>query len=229
MSSYVPSDSISSVFSVSLSPPPSLRHSPSPTSPLARGRLPSPLSGKPLGPDDLDSPPSSPTTQTLDNEPAIPWHTDSPPLLARSNVYHIQAVDIPLYANKLRSDDASSEALNQLCLYLHDARYTKDIYAHADVDSPLHSLYNAYIHTSRLEGLASNLRNSSNSHSAFLSSQITLVQRAVAEHLLSAMHQLGMTEFVANLDRFLAEMTIYSTPSTIPSPPCPHPHRDRGS
>jgi hypothetical protein len=157
MSSYVPSDSISSISSISLSPPPSLRHSPSPTSPLARGCLPSPLSGKPLDLDDLDSPPSSPTTQTLDNEPAISWRTDFPPLPARSNVYHIQAVDVPLYANKLRWDDASSEALNKLHFYLHDARYTKDIYAHANVDSPLHSLYNAYIHTSHLEAIASNL------------------------------------------------------------------------
>jgi hypothetical protein len=131
-------------------------------------------------------------------------------------VYHIQAVDVPLYASKLRSDDVSSEALNKLHLYLHDARYTKDIYAHADVNSPLHSLYNAYIHTSCLEGIASNLQNSSDSHSAFLSSQVTLVQKAVAEHL-SAMHQLGMTEFIADLDLFLAEIIVYSTPLTIPS------------
>jgi hypothetical protein len=122
------------------------------------------------GTDDLDSPPSSPSTQTLDNEPAISWRTNSPPLPARSNVYHIQAINITLYASKLRSNDASSEALNKLRLYLHDARYTKDIYAHANVDSPLHSLYNTYIHTSRLEGIASNLRNSPDSHSAFLSS-----------------------------------------------------------
>jgi hypothetical protein len=200
MSSYVPSDSVSSVYSVSLSLPLSLRNSPSPTSLLARGHLSSPLSGKPLGPDDLESPLSSPTTQGLDNEPAIPWRTDSPLLPARSNVYHIQAVDILLYASKLRSDNASSEALNKLHLYLHDAHYTKDIYVHTDIDSPLHSLYNAYIHTSHLEGIASNLRNSPDSHSMFLSSQITLIQKAVAEHMVSAMHQLRMTEFVTNLD-----------------------------
>jgi hypothetical protein len=115
-------------------------------------------------------------------------------------VYHIQGVDVPLYASKLRSDDASSEALNKLHLYLHDARYTKDIYTHADVDSPLHSLYNVYIHTSHLKGITSNLWNSPDSHSSFLSFQSTLVQKTVAEHLLSAMHQLGMTEFVTDLD-----------------------------
>jgi hypothetical protein len=42
------------------------------------------------------------------------------------------------------------------------------------------------------------------------------------------MHQLGMTEFVADLDRFLAEMTIYSTPLAVPSSPpglsCPPLH-----
>jgi hypothetical protein len=53
----------------------------------------------------------------------------------------------------------------------------------------------------------------------FLSSQITLVQKAVAEQLLSAMHQLGMAEFVADLDWFLVEMTVYSTPLTISSSP----------
>jgi hypothetical protein len=161
MSSYVPSDSISSVSSVSVSPPPFSCYSPSPTSPLARGRLPSPLSGKPLGPSDLKSPPSSPTTQTLDNEPAISWHIDSSPLPARSNIYHIQAVDVPLYASKLRTDDASPKDLQKLCVYLQDARYTKDIYAYADVKSPLHSLYNAYVHASCLGGITFNLRNSS--------------------------------------------------------------------
>jgi hypothetical protein len=50
----------------------------------------------------------------------------------------------------------------------------------------------------------------------FLSSQITLIQKAIAEYL-SAMHQLEMTEFVADLDRFLAELTIYSTLFTVPS------------
>jgi hypothetical protein len=63
---------------------------------------------------------------------------------------------------------------------------------------------------------------------AFLSSQIALIHKAINEHLLSTIHQLRMTEFITDLDHFLAEMTLYSPPLTIPSSPpslpCPPLH-----
>lgn len=223
MSSYVHSDSISisSVSSVSLSPPPYHRNPPSPTSPLARGRLPSPLGGTPLGINDLEPPASPSLTEalTLVTNPNASWRPDSPRLPSPSRTHTVVAVDVPPSALRMRTDSPTTDDLLKLRMYLQDARLCNPVFHHTDVDSPLYSTYLAFIHVSRLTSIASGLLPSADADIAFQVSQITATRVAVEQHLLTALFQLGMLEFIVDLDRFLAESTIYSTPLTIPSSP----------
>ena len=127
-----------------------------------------------------------------------------PPVQTTSSrpVHPVEAVDLPLYAHRLRNDFPSNTELDRVALYLRDSRMAIPIAAHLDMGSPLYTLYRTYLSVSNISNVVPGIIG--RVPSLFPTQLRTLQQTALAD-LGIAMYQLGMLEFLDDLDRYLRE------------------------
>jgi hypothetical protein len=142
-----------------------------------------------------------------------PAHSPSPPEIVFSPLAltterkGIQSVDIPLYANRLRDDFPSDADVQQITKYLRDKPFALPIDAFLDVGSPLYTLRQAFLQNSCLLPLLSGM-----SPLSFSRHGTTEIIHDVEESLIITMYQLGMLEFLQDVDRYIRELAEVRPP-----------------
>ena len=124
----------------------------------------------------------------------------------------VEAVDLPQYAHRLRDNFPSDTELDRFALYLRDSRMAIPISAHLDLGSPLYALYRTYLSISNVSNVIPEMIGRVPSP---ITTQLRALQRTALADLGIAMYQLGMLEFLDDLDRFLRENTT-ATGTPVP-------------
>ena len=188
--------------SCSISSPSSLEHSSPIIKPVTRPPTPHPTAILASPPPEEDFPPTS-----LASTPSEDLHQG------------ILSVDVPIYAHRLR-DLPTQLNLDLMMDRLKDSHLASTLDAHMDIGSPLYALYKIFLQVERLDALY------------FLSTSIAQVDlwativRSIKDNLegeiLLALQQLGMPEFLEDIERYLWEITPNiirpKTPSASSSP-----------
>ena len=149
-----------------------------------------------------------------------PSDDDLPPIFLASTPSDdlhpgVTSVDVPIFAHHLQELPEQID-LDLMLDHLKDSHLASTLDAHMDIGSPLYSLYKIFMQITHLNNLYS-----TNSSIAQIALWATIT-RDVKEHLegkvLLALQQLGMLEFIADVERYLWQIapTIVQEPS-IPS------------
>ena len=187
----IDASTLSTVSSLtSNSTPPSGRTSPSST-----------LSNAGWGSQDIPSVPTPPTNHmecstTINPRPII-------------------SVDVPIYAHHLREGTLGEPERDALHSLLYSPHIHRILESHLDDNSPLWSATRIYIQVQRLRTLL-DLASSPSSIGRRCNTLHT-IQRTIQEDLFSLFHQFHMPEFVADVERYSAELTVATNPQVIPS------------
>lgn len=118
----------------------------------------------------------------------------------------ILSVDVPLHAHCLRDGTINeNEKKNALHSLLHTPHIHRALESHLDTNSPLWSVTCIYLQNQRLHTLL-NLASSPSSISRRCNT-LHVIQWTIQEDLFSLFHQLQMPNFVANIERYIRELT----------------------
>ena len=161
--------------------------------------------------DSLPTPSSPSSIQFTESRTSSPSSTEanpgwgSPPPVQTTSlrpVHPVEAVDLPLYAHRLRNDFPSDTELDHVTLYLRDSRMAIPIAAHLDMGSPLYALYRTYLSVSNISNVVPGIIGRVPS---LFPTQLRTLQQTTQANLGIAMYQLGMLEFLDDLDCYLRE------------------------
>ena len=188
--------------SCSVSSPSSLGHSSSIIEPVTRPPTPHPTAIFASPPPEEDFPPTS-----LASTPSEDLHPG------------ILSVDVPIYAHRLR-DLPTQLNLNLMMDHLKDSHLASTLDAHMDIGSPLYALYKIFLQVERLDALYS--LSTSIAQVDLWATIIRSIKDNLEGEILLALQQLGMPEFIEDVERYLWQIapnvTHPKTPSASSSP-----------
>ena len=158
------------------------------------------------------------TSRPLSTRPEAGWGSPSPPpdgfppisLATVSTPIH--SMTIPLYAHTLRDDFPDACDIKKLSEYLCSPTFALSINSFLDIGSPLYALRRAYLKNSHLRLMSTNL--SPSPQQTLLSRLVREVYLEVEGTLVMAMYQLGMLEFLEDINRYMLELSRRNSPNT---------------
>ena len=122
---------------------------------------------------------------------------------------------IPLYAHTLRDDFPDSQDIKKLSNYLRSPAFALSIDSFLDIGSPLYALRRAYLKNSHLCLMSTNI--SPSPQQTVLSRLIRELYLEIEGSLVMAMYQLGMLEFLEDIDRYMLELSRRNSPDSSSS------------
>ena len=122
---------------------------------------------------------------------------------------------VPLYAHTLRDDFPNARDIKKLSDYLRSPAFALSIDSFLDIGSPLYALRHAYLKNSHLCLMSTNL--SPSPQQTLLSRLVREVYLEVEGSLVMAMYQLGMLEFLEDIDRYMLELSQRNSPGSSSS------------
>ena len=131
------------------------------------------------------------------------------------NPHPIVSIDVPIYAHHLREGTLRESERDALHSLLYSPHIHRILESHLDDNSPLWSATRIYIQIQWLRTLL-DLASSPSSISRCCNT-LRAIQRTIQEDLFSLFHQFHMPEFVADVERYSAELTAATNPQVIPS------------
>ena len=146
------------------------------------------------------------TSHPSSTRPEVGWGSLSPmpdsfpPISLAIVPTPIHSVTIPLYAHTLRDDFPNACDIKKLSDYLRSPAFALSINSFLDIGSPLYALRRAYLKNSHLHLMSTNLFPSP--QQTLLSHLLREVYLEVEGSLVMAMYQLGMLEFLEDIDRY---------------------------
>ena len=140
--------------------------------------------------------------------------TFTPPSPAISSP--ITLVDVLTYAHPLCPDSPSPATLCTMSSHLHDPRLAVPVGSHLDINSRLWALYHINLQNQCLGNILM-LTATEESVTQCLS-LIHSIQRQIDKNLALTMFQLGMPEFLEDIDRYLRELQAIPTCTDMPYP-----------
>ena len=174
------------------------------------------------------SSPSSLTSSIIDDTsrpsstwPEAGWGSPSPapdsfpPVSLATIPTPIHSVTIPLYAHTLRDDFPDSQDIKKLSEYLRSPAFALSIDSFLDIGSLLYALRRAYLKNSHLRLMSTNI--SPSPQQTVLSRLIREVFLEIEGSLVMAMYQLGMLEFLEDIDRYMLELSRRNSPDSSSS------------
>lgn len=127
----------------------------------------------------------------------------------------ILSIDVPTYAHRLRELPTQLD-LNLMMDRLRDSRLASTLDAHMDVGSPLYALYKIFLQVEQLDALYT--LSTSIAQIDLWATMIRSIKDNLEGEILLALQQLGMPEFVADVERYLWQITPnVVNPPTTPS------------
>ena len=151
------------------------------------------------------------TSRPLSTRPEAGWGSPSPapdsfpPISLATVPTPIHSVTIPLYTHTLHDDFPDSRDIKKLSDYLHSPAFALSIDSFLDIGSPLYALWCAYLKNSHLRLMSTNI--SPSPQQTVLSRLIQEVYLEIEGSLVMAMYQLGMLEFLEDIDRYMLELS----------------------
>ena len=161
------------------------------------------------------------TSRPLSTRPEAGWGSPSPapdsfpPITLATVPTSIHSVTIPLYAHTLRDDFPDSQDIKKLSDYLRSPAFTLSIDSFLDISSPLYALHRAYLKNSHPRLMSTNV--SPSPQQTVLSRLIREVYLEIEGSLVMAMYQLGMLEFLEDIDRYMLELSRRNSPDSSSS------------
>ena len=161
------------------------------------------------------------TSRPSSTQPEAGWGSPSPtpdsfpPVSLATVLTPIHSVTIPLYAHTLRDDFPDSSDIKKLSDYLHSPAFALSIDSFLDIGSPLYALRRAYLKNSHLRLMSTNV--SPSPQQTVLSRLIREVYLEIEGSLVMAMYQLGMLEFLEDIDRYMMELSRRNSPDSSSS------------
>ena len=138
-----------------------------------------------------------------------------PPVSLATIPTPIHSVTIPLYAHTLRDNFPDSQDIKKLSEYLRSPAFALSIDSFLDIGSPLYALRRAYLKNSHLRLMSTNI--SPSPQQTILSRLIREVYLEIEGSLVMAMYQLGMLEFLEDIDRYMLELSRRNSPDSSSS------------
>ena len=138
-----------------------------------------------------------------------------PPISLATVPTPIHSVTIPLYAHTLHDDFPDARDIKKLYDYLHSPTFALSIDSFLDIGSPLYALRRAYLKNSHLRLMSTNI--SPSPQQTVLSRLIQEVYLEIEGFLVMAMYQLGMLEFLEDIDRYMLELSRRNSPDSSSS------------
>ena len=175
----------------------------------------------PSSPSSLTSSIVDDTSRPSSTRPEAGWGSPSPapdsfpPISLATIPTPIHSVTIPLYAHTLRDDFPDSQDIKKLSEYLRSPTFALSIDSFLDIGSPLYALRHAYLKNSHLRLMSTNI--SPSPQQTVLSRLIQEVYLEIEGSLVMAMYQLGMLEFLEDIDRYLLELSHRNSPDSSSS------------
>ena len=161
------------------------------------------------------------TFRPSSTRPKAGWGSPSPapdsfpPISLATVLTPIHSVTIPLYAHTLRDDFPDTHDIKKLSDYLHSLAFALSIDSFLDIGSPLYALRRAYLKNSHLRLMSTNITPSP--QQTVLSRLIRKVYLEIEGSLVMAMYQLGMLEFLEDIDRYMLELSHWNSPDSSSS------------
>ena len=147
------------------------------------------------------------TSHPSSTQPEAGWGSPSPtpdsfpPISLATIPTPIHSVTIPLYAHMLCDDFPDACDIKKLSVYLRSPAFALSIDSFLDIGSPLYALQRAYLKNSHLRLMSTNI--SPSPQQTILSCLIREVYLEIEGSLVMAMYQLGMLEFLEDIDRYM--------------------------
>ena len=117
----------------------------------------------------------------------------------------VLSVDVPVHCHCLRSFSTPAEHAT-LISAITDPHLTVPFNHYFDDGCPFEALYKAYLQVERLGIIVNSPFTTQNAVAPTVKHIARDVQTRLRAELVSVMHQLGMTDFVVDLDRYLKEL-----------------------
>ena len=161
------------------------------------------------------------TSRPLSTRPEAGWGSPSPtpdsfpPVSLATVLTPIHSVTIPLYAHTLHNNFPNARDIKKLSDYLPSPAFTLFIDSFLDIGSPLYALRRAYLKNSHLCLMSTNI--SPSPQQTVLSCLIREVYLEIEGSLVMAMYQLGMLEFLEDIDRYMLELSHRNSPDSSSS------------
>ena len=146
---------------------------------------------------------------------SLPAPDSFPPISLATVPTPIHSVTIPLYAHTLCDDFPNARDIKKLSDYLRSPTFALSIDSFLDIGSPLYTLQRAYLKNSHLHLMSTNL--SPSPQQTLLSHLVQEVYLEVEGSLVMAMYQLGMLEFLEDIDRYMLELSRRNSPGSSSS------------
>ena len=168
----------------------------------------------PSSPSSLTSSIVDDTSRPSSTRPKAGWGSPSPAPDSFSSISlatiptPIHFVTIPLYAHTLCDDFPDSQDIKKLSNNLRSPAFALSIDSFLDIGSPLYALQCAYLKNSHLCLMSTNV--SPSPQQTVLSRLIHEVYLEIEGFLVMAMYQLGMLEFLEDIDRYVHVGTLTS-------------------
>ena len=160
-------------------------------------------------------------SRPLSTQPEVGWGSPSPapdsfpPISLATIPTPIHSVTIPLYTHTLRDDFLDSHDIKKLSDYLRSPAFALSIDSFLDIGSPLYALRRTYLKNSHLRLMSTNL--SPSPQQTVLSRLVWEVYLEIEGSLVMAMYQLGMLEFLEDIDRYMLELSRRNSSGSSPS------------
>ena len=158
------------------------------------------------------------TSHPSSTRPEAGWGSPSPapdsfpPISLATIPTPIHSVTIPLYAHMLCDDFPDACDIKKLSVYLRSPAFALSIDSFLDIGSPLYALQRAYLKNSHLRLMSTNI--SPSPQQTILSRLIREVYLEIEGSLVMAMYQLGMLEFLEDIDRYMLELSHRNSPGS---------------
>ena len=117
----------------------------------------------------------------------------------------VLSVDVPVHCHRLRSFPTPAEHAT-LVTAITDPHLAVPFNHYFDDGCPFEALYKAYLQVERLGVIVNSPFTTQNAIAPTVKHVARDVQTRLRAELVSVMHQLGMTDFVVDLDRYLKEL-----------------------
>ena len=154
-----------------------------------------------------------------------PLEDDLPPTSLASTLSEdlhpgILSIDVPTYAHHLRELPTQLD-LDLMMDRLKDSRLASTLDAHVDIGSPLYALYKIFLQVEHLDTLYT--LSTSVAQIDLWATMVRSIRNNLEGEILLALQQLGMLEFIADVECYLWEITPNvvhppTTPSASSSP-----------
>ena len=161
------------------------------------------------------------TSRPSSTRPEAGWGSPSPapdsfpPISLATVSTPIHSMTIPLYAHTLRDDFPDACDIKKLSEYLRSPAFALSINSFLDISSPLYALRRTYLKNSHLRLMSTNV--SPSPQQTVLSRLIWEVYLEIEGSLVMAMYQLGMLEFLEDIDRYMLELSHWNSPDSSSS------------